>query len=76
MDSSVTDESRAAVPIAVVIVMLTATIGVVGTRVYTRGYMLHQFGMDDWASIVAVVCFSQPKTSYLTRTGHCHHGLD
>lgn len=48
-------ESKAYVPIAAVAVTLSLTTAAVSLRTYTRIYMIRQFGMDDWAAIVALV---------------------
>ncbi|KAK3330040.1 hypothetical protein B0H66DRAFT_542599 [Apodospora peruviana] len=48
-------ESRAGVPIAVVSVCLTIATIAVCLRTYARAVLIRQFGMDDWAAIVALV---------------------
>ncbi|KAK0728921.1 hypothetical protein B0T21DRAFT_203492 [Apiosordaria backusii] len=48
-------ESRAGVVIAVVAVCLTAATTAVGFRAYARAKLIRQFGMDDWAAIVALL---------------------
>lgn len=48
-------ESKVHVPFAAVVVTLTIATAAVSLRTYTRGYMIRQFGMDDWAAIVALV---------------------
>ncbi len=55
MDPSLNNESRAGVPIAVVTVTLTIATTAVCLRTVTRAFVIHQFGMDDWAAIVALV---------------------
>lgn len=48
-------ESRAHIPITVVTVVLALASTAVGLRSYTRAVVIRQFGMDDWAAIVALV---------------------
>ncbi|KAK4647821.1 uncharacterized protein QC761_104720 [Podospora bellae-mahoneyi] len=48
-------ESRAGVVIAVVAVCLTTATTAVGLRSYSRATLIRQFGMDDWAAIVALL---------------------
>lgn len=48
-------ESRAGVPIAVVVTSLTVSLVAVAMRTYARAVMIRQFGADDWAAILAVV---------------------
>ena len=48
-------ESRAGVPIAVVVTCLTVAVAAVSLRTYARAVLIRQFGADDWAAIVALV---------------------
>ena len=48
-------ESRAGVPIAVVVTSLTVSLAAVSLRTYARAVLIRQFGADDWAAIVALV---------------------
>ena len=47
-------ESRAGVPIAVVVTSLTVAVAAVSLRTYARAVLIRQFGADDWAAIVAL----------------------
>jgi hypothetical protein len=46
---------RSGVIIAAVTVALTVTTACVCLRTYARAVMLRQFGLDDWAAIIAVL---------------------
>ena len=46
---------RSGVIIAVVTVTLTVATTCVGLRTYARAVMLRQFGLDDWAAVIAVL---------------------
>ncbi|KAK0624600.1 hypothetical protein B0T17DRAFT_245961 [Bombardia bombarda] len=48
-------DSRAGVPIAVVTVCLAVATVCVAMRVYSRAVLIHQFGMDDWAAVIALL---------------------
>ena len=48
-------ESRAHIPIIVVTMVLFLASSAVGLRTYTRAVLIRQFGMDDYAAIVALV---------------------
>ena len=48
-------ESRAHIPIIVVTMVLFLASTAVGLRSYTRAVLIRQFGMDDYAAIVALV---------------------
>ena len=67
MDHSLDNESRAGVPIAVVATTLTIATTAVCLRTYTRACMLHNFGMDDWSAVVALVkCYTSPMRPNLS----------
>ncbi|KAK4041454.1 hypothetical protein C8A01DRAFT_14814 [Parachaetomium inaequale] len=46
---------RSGVPIAVVAVTLSVATACVCLRTYARAVMLRQFGLDDWAAVIAVL---------------------
>ena len=48
-------ESRAHIPITVVAVVLSLATLLVSLRSYTRAILINQFGMDDYAAIIALV---------------------
>lgn len=48
-------ESRAGVPITVVAVGLAIATTCVGLRTYLRAVIIRQFGLDDWAAVLAVI---------------------
>ncbi|KAK0730871.1 hypothetical protein B0H67DRAFT_639320 [Lasiosphaeris hirsuta] len=48
-------ESRAVVPIAVVTIVLSLATVTVALRTYTCAVIIHQFGMDDGAAIIALL---------------------
>lgn len=48
-------ESRAHVPITVVTVVLSFAMLAVGLRTYARAVVIRQFGMDDYAAIIALL---------------------
>ncbi|KAK1757853.1 hypothetical protein QBC47DRAFT_341077 [Echria macrotheca] len=48
-------QSRAHIPITVVSVVLSLASIAVGARCYARAVLIRQFGMDDWAALVALV---------------------
>lgn len=64
MDPSSGDESRVLLPTVVICVCIGITTVVVALRVYTRAFLIQQFGADDWALLVAYVRTSatQPTT--------------
>lgn len=55
MDPSTSNESRAALPIAVVVVTLTIAAIAVVLRTYTRLVLIKQIGIDDAAVIISLV---------------------
>ncbi len=55
LDPAYLAESRAHVPIAVVSVVLSFATLAVAARSYARTVLIHQFGMDDWSAIVALI---------------------
>ncbi|KAK4231149.1 hypothetical protein QBC38DRAFT_495898 [Podospora fimiseda] len=68
-------ESRAGVVIGVVITVLSIATISVGLRSYARGFMIRQFGFDDWAAIVALL-FAIGSGSMVilnTKYGHGKH---
>lgn len=48
-------ESRAHVPITVVTVVVGFAALAVGLRTYARAVLIRQFGMDDYAAVIALV---------------------
>ena len=48
-------ESRAYIPTTVVSVVLSLATITVGLRCYARAVLISQFGIDDWAILVALV---------------------
>lgn len=48
-------ESRAYIPTTVVSVVLSLATLTVGLRCYARAVLIRQFGIDDWAILVALV---------------------
>ena len=53
------EDSRAGVTIGVVILVLTIASIAVGLRVYTRAFVIKQFGWDDFAAIASFVSHCQ-----------------
>ncbi|KAK3987788.1 hypothetical protein QBC44DRAFT_351653 [Cladorrhinum sp. PSN332] len=68
-------ESRAGVVIAVVVTTLSIAALSVGLRSYARASMIRQFGMDDWAAIVAMLFAIGSGTMVVSNTkyGHGRH---
>jgi len=48
--------------ITVEIVLFVITALVVSLRIYTRGWVIKSFGIDDWLIIPAAVCFLRPRS--------------
>ncbi|PKS05927.1 hypothetical protein jhhlp_007760 [Lomentospora prolificans] len=48
-------ESRAPIIIGVVTMLLSITSCIVGARVYTRAFLIHTMGADDWMAIVSLL---------------------
>ncbi|KAL2256213.1 hypothetical protein VTK26DRAFT_2018 [Humicola hyalothermophila] len=69
------NESMAAIPIAVVTVTLSIATLAVSLRVYARAGMIHQFGLDDWAAILALILAISSGTMVAVNTiyGHGRH---
>ncbi|KAB5584948.1 hypothetical protein GE09DRAFT_1048168 [Coniochaeta sp. 2T2.1] len=57
MDPALTMESRAYVPIAVVVVTLTIATTAVILRSYTRAILIQQFGYDDIGAIISLTLY-------------------
>ncbi|KAK4167243.1 hypothetical protein QBC43DRAFT_204141 [Cladorrhinum sp. PSN259] len=68
-------ESRAGVVIAVVVTTLSIATFAVGLRCYSRAVLIRQFGMDDWAAIVALLFALGSGTMVASNTmyGHGRH---
>ena len=58
MDPSIAFESRAYVPITVVVVTLTIVCVAVVLRTYTRAVVIRHFGSDDLCAIITLVSLS------------------
>jgi hypothetical protein len=58
MDPAWANESRAAIPVAVVIATLSTAFIVVALRLYTRIVLIKQFGYDDIGAVVSLVSVS------------------
>ena len=55
MDPALAQESRAAIPVAVVIATLSVAVIVVVLRTYTRLVVIKQFGYDDIGAVISLV---------------------
>lgn len=91
MDPALAHESRAAIPVAVVIATLSVAVITVALRTYTRLVVIKQFGYDDVGAVISLVsapitvvsntvqCFP-PKHPLTIETAHgcrlrCFHSL-
>ncbi|KAK4193246.1 hypothetical protein QBC35DRAFT_100231 [Podospora australis] len=68
-------ESKAYIPITVVAVTLAIATTAVALRSYARAVLIRQFGLDDWAAIVAVILAIGSGTMVASNTiyGHGRH---
>ncbi|RYP53581.1 hypothetical protein DL768_001445 [Monosporascus sp. mg162] len=57
MDPEAVDESKAWVTITVVSTTLGIALTALGLRVFTRSVLVKQFGVDDWAALVAGIFY-------------------
>lgn len=57
------DDSRVPIVVGVTSFVLSVAFLAVSIRVYTRIFVIRQFGMDDWASVFAFVSFGKSSSS-------------